>query len=64
MPVATFQRLYLHHGPGPEHAATPQFVENVIRSMNEAASSDAPFKVRLRMDDGSAVVLKPKRGRR
>lgn len=63
MRVATFQRLYLHHGPGPEHVATPEYVANVLRTMHEAASSDAPFKVRLRLEDGSAVVLKPKRGR-
>ena len=57
--VATFQRLYLH-GAGPEHAATPQFVANVLRSMNEAAGGDVPFKVLLRMEDGSTVLAKPK----
>lgn len=60
--VATFTRLYAH-GAGPEHAATPAFVSNVLRSMNEAAGGDLPFKVLLRMDDGSTVVAKPKRAR-
>jgi hypothetical protein len=58
----TFTRIYTH-GSGPEHPATPQFVSNVLHSMNEAASGDVPFKVLLRMDDGSTVLAKPK-GRR
>jgi len=58
----TFCRIYAH-GDGLEHAATPEFVANVIRSMNESRASAVPFKVRLRMSDGSAVILSPKRER-
>jgi len=61
MAIATFTRLY-EHGAGPEHPATPAFVANVLRSMQEAAGGEAPFRVRFRMDDGSTVVVKPKGG--
>jgi len=60
--VATFTRVY-PHGDGLEHQATPQFVANVIQSMTESQDSTIPFKVRLRMTDGSVVLLSPKRRR-
>lgn len=58
----SFQRLY-PHGPGIEYPADAQKVATVLRSMQESRDSEVPFKVRLRMDDGSAVVLRPKPGR-
>jgi hypothetical protein len=56
---ATFQRIYRDNA-GLEHPATAQSVEAVLRSMRESVDGILPFKVRLRMDDGSAVVVKPK----
>jgi len=58
--VVTFQRIY-PHGAGLKHEATPGFVTAVLRSMQEAATSESPFSVLLRMDDGSSVTVKPKR---
>ena len=55
----SFQRLYAE-SVGPEHPATPQYVANVLRSMNACGDLN-PFKVRLRFGDGSVVVVKPKR---
>lgn len=61
--VETFCRLYEDH-QGPELRATPQFVRNVLASMNAAARDDInPFRVLLRMTDGSLVVCKPKAAR-
>lgn len=60
--VASFTRIY-PHGEGLEYQATPGFVTNVIRSMNESVASAVPFKVRFRMTDGSVVILSPKRRR-
>lgn len=60
--VATFCRLYEAH-QGPELPATPQIVANVLRSMNEAAGGEVPFRVRFRYEDGSVVVAGPKRAR-
>jgi hypothetical protein len=57
----TFQRLYAA-STGPEHPAPPHVVTNVLRSMNEAANSDAPFKTLFRMDDGTTVLAKPRAG--
>jgi hypothetical protein len=56
----TFTRVYRDHGDGQEYPATPERIRNVIASMHAAAVSTVPFKVRLRLDDGSVVVLKPK----
>lgn len=46
-----------------EGEATPDRIRNVIASMNQSQDSTAPFKVRLRMDDGSVVVVSPKKVR-
>lgn len=59
----SFQRIYADHGPGPEYPATPEYVANVLRSMNACGELN-PFKVRLRFGDGSVVIVKPKRGGR
>jgi hypothetical protein len=56
----TFQRLYADT-VGPEHTATPDYLANVVRSMN-ACHGLNPFRVRVRFSDGSVVVVKPKRG--
>lgn len=56
----SFTRLYAD-GEGPEHPATPQYVANVLRSMN-ACHGLNPFKVRLRFGDGSVVIVKPRGG--
>lgn len=58
----TFQRIY-PHALGIEYEADAARVATVLRSMQESRDSEVPFKVRLRMDDGSAVVLRPKPGR-
>jgi hypothetical protein len=55
----TFCRIYRDHGPGIEHAADPASVDAVLRSMNAAGDLN-PFKVRIRLDDGSTVVCGPK----
>jgi hypothetical protein len=57
--VVSFTRLYDDHGPGLEHPARPEYVANVIASMNVA--DIARFKVRLRFGDGSVVIVRPKR---
>lgn len=58
----TFQRLYRHEA-GLEHPATPAAIANVIQSMRESRDGENPFRVRFRMDDGSAVNVAPKGGR-
>lgn len=60
--VVTFQRLYADSW-GIEYPAKPEYVANVIRSMNEHADGWDPFRVRLRMSDGSVVTVSPKRKR-
>ena len=62
MSVATFTRIYTD-GQGPEYPATPKIVATVLRSMNEHAAGWDPFKVKFRMEDGSIVVVGPKRRR-
>ncbi len=62
MKASTFQRLYVD-STGIEYPATPESVETVLRSMNEHAAGPDPFKVRLRFEDGSAVIAAPKTGR-
>lgn len=57
--IATFQRLY-QHAAGEEHPASEKSVNAVLRSMAGSLTSPAPFKVRLRMDDGSVVTVAPK----
>ena len=59
MSAVSFQRLYLERA-GLEHEASPRKVEAVLRSMTESLGGPNPFRVRLRMEDGSAVVVKPK----
>lgn len=59
MGVSTFQRLY-PHAAGEEYAATPTSVENVLRSMAVSKDGPVPFRVRLRMEDGSMVTVAPK----
>lgn len=60
--IASFCRLY-PFAAGLEHPATPERVRNVIASMNASRDSEAPFRVRLRYDDGAVVTVAPKRGR-
>lgn len=60
----TWQRIYRDHGPGLECAATEASTAAVLRSMNEAVGSGAPFKVRFRFADGRAVTVGPKKVRR
>lgn len=55
----TFQRIY-PFASGLEHPADPSAVANVLRSMREAVASEAPFKVRFRLDDGSSVTVAPR----
>lgn len=55
----TFQRLYRDHA-GLEHHATDTAIINVTNSMRESVGGVNPFKVRVRMDDGSSVILRPK----
>jgi hypothetical protein len=59
----TFQRLYRLEA-GIEHPATERRVEAVLRSMVEHQDGEAPFKVLIRMDDGSSTTFAPKRWRR
>jgi hypothetical protein len=56
---ATFQRLY-RTGADIEHPATPVTVANVLNAMRGSVASEAPFRVLLRMDDGSMVRCSPK----
>lgn len=58
--IVTFTRIY-PMGAGIEYEATPDRVRTVIASMNEHRDSSAPFKVRLRFDDGAVVTVCPKR---
>ena len=55
----TFQRIY-PHALGIEYPADAKRVATVLRSMQEHRDSTVPFKVRVRLDDGSAVVFRPK----
>lgn len=58
----SWQRIYPAEA-GLEHPATEASVSNVLRSMQESAGGILPFRVRFRMDDGSSVVVKPKRSK-
>lgn len=58
----SWQRLYPETA-GLEHPATAKSVDAVLRSMRESVGGVLPFRVRLRMDDGSAVIVKPREGR-
>lgn len=63
MPIAvSWQRIYADQA-GLEHPATEVTIANVLRSMQESAGGILPFRVRFRMDDGSSVVVKPKRSK-
>jgi len=63
MNAVTFQRIYREHGPGLEYPASPEALRRVFASMNQAhASNQAPFRVRLRLADGSTVTVSPKKG--
>jgi hypothetical protein len=57
--VATFTRLYAH-GEGLEYPATPDTVRTVVAAMNEAVNDAVPFKVRLRLTDGTVLIVRPK----
>lgn len=58
----TWQRIYPDNADI-EHPATELTIANVLRSMQESAGGILPFRVRFRMDDGSSVVVKPKRSK-
>ena len=55
----TFQRIY-PHALGIEYEANAERVATVLRSMQESRDSEVPFKVRVRLDDGSVLVFRPK----
>lgn len=58
----SWQRIYPTEA-GLEHPATEASVSNVLRSMRESAGGILPFKVLIRMDDQSVVIVKPKRAK-
>lgn len=58
--AVTFTRVY-PQCDGLEHQASPQRIKNVIASMNASQDSDWPFKVRVRMSDGSVVMISPRK---
>lgn len=60
--VQSFQRIY-RDASGLEYPADLAVVAVVLKSMADHAGGPDPFKVRLRMADGSSVVVKPKRAR-
>lgn len=57
-PVA-YTRVY-RDCSGPEYPATPDLIRVAMKSMLEHAKGDHAFKLRLRMDDGASVTVKPK----
>jgi hypothetical protein len=61
--IASWSRIY-PNGIGPEYEATPDRLHRVIASMNLSRDSAVPFKVQLRMADGSVVVVSPKGSRK
>ena len=63
MTPVTFQRLYAHD-TGPIYPADEKIASTAIRSMNEHADGWDPFKVRFGLEDGSYVVVSPKKRRR
>lgn len=60
--ATSWQRIYPTEA-GLEHPATEKSVSNVLASMRECAGGILPFKVLFRMDDGSTVIVKPKRAK-
>jgi hypothetical protein len=62
MKPTTFQRLYVG-GACEEYPADDVKVAAVLRSMNEHSAGPDPFRVRVRFEDKSSVVVAPKRRR-
>lgn len=61
---AAYLRVYRDAGPDPVgwRDATPAVLANVVRVMGEAARADlCPFILRLRLQDGQTLTVKPKR---
>lgn len=58
-PIA-FQRIYSDF-IGPEYRADETVARTAIAAMNDAAAGPDPFKVRIRMDDGSLLLAKARR---
>lgn len=60
MTIKTFQRLY-RDMDGPIYPADEKIAATVVRSMNEHAGGWDPFRVRFGLEDGSRVIVSPKK---